>query len=763
MPRIAKALTIAAIRKAKVSDKTVKLSDGGGMYLLLKPDGSRYWRLDYRYDGKRKTLALGVYPQVALKTAREQRAAARALLSEGVDPAAMLPGSKRRIRAMVSRAGVERRSDADQISRRQLLLQTIGSVNALLMTAPDEHELMQSICQALIHERLFRMAWIGMVADNSVLVHPVAQAGLAESYLEKIDIRCDESAQGQGPTGTAIRTGKTVLNADTEDNNDFEPWREQSRVQGFRSSAATPIRRQQHCIGALNVYSDAAQAFGADDVLLLEKLAADLGIAIEHRAAERALRESEAQFRLLLDASPEAIFGVDTEGVCTFVNPACVQMLGYRSEQDLVGKGLHAMIHHTYPDGRPYPKHECNLRLSTLSGRPTHVDTEVHWRADGSSFPVEYWSHPMYREGELVGAVVNFIDITERKKSEQALRESEERYRLISSVATDLLYSCQRAIDGAFVVDWATVTAGQIFGYSVEEILDRGCWSGFVYPDDLPIFDANITDLQPGQASECDLRIIAKDGSMRYLRAYSRVVNDAAESVLPVKAHRLYGAIQDITERMQAKERIEYLAHHDALTGLPNRILLRDRFGQALHSAERGKARVAMLFLDLDNFKIVNDTMGHAAGDRLLQALVSRINRCVRETDTVSRQGGDEFILLLNDISDIESVERIANAILNELSEPVDIDGRILNTSCSIGVSLYPEDGRDFDALMQKADAAMYNAKEAGRSTYRFFNEEMNRSAHEHLLLQNRLHQALINGEFSCTARQWGCTALAGA
>ncbi len=173
--------------------------------------------------------------------------------------------------------------------------------------------------------------------------------------------------------------------------------------------------------------------------------------------------------------------------------------------------------------------------------------------------------------------------------------------------------------------------------------------------------------------------------------------------------------------------------------------------------ADRDKAHVAMLFLDLDNFKIVNDTLGHAVGDNLLQAVVSRISRCMRETDTVSRQGGDEFILLLNDIPDIESVERVANAILGELAEPIEVEGRILNTSCSIGVSLYPEDGHDFDALMQKADAAMYNAKEAGRSTYRFFSEEMNLSAHEHLLLQNRLYQALNLGVNSvwCISRNW--------
>ncbi len=134
--------------------------------------------------------------------------------------------------------------------------------------------------------------------------------------------------------------------------------------------------------------------------------------------AEAALRDSQERLRLILDSAAEAIYGADTKGICTFVNKACLRMLGYEREEDLVGKGLHALIHHTYPDGRPYPKEQCHVRHSTLEGKSTHVEDEVHWRADGSSFPVEYWSHPMYRDGELVGAVVTFVDISERKAAE---------------------------------------------------------------------------------------------------------------------------------------------------------------------------------------------------------------------------------------------------------------------------------------------------------------------------------------------------------
>ena len=855
MARIAIPLTESRIRQAEPAAKPIKLADGGGMYLLLRPDGSRYWRLDYRFDGKRKTLALGVYPEVGLDEARQRRSAAKSLLAARQDPAAVKKAGKRgnpvtrgdehvyalkllgegvwnwdvrsgvvrhdaqwarlmglgeRRSEHVMQAAVGRLHDEDReavmaaiqncldgkaafesehrvrhpdgdtiwvrnrgevverdadgralrmmgslreitkqkraervMQRRNRLLQSIAAVNEMLMAELSDAELMSRICQELVRDDLFRMAWIGLVDENGVTVRPVAEAGFAQDYLARAHIRCDDTPQGHGPTGTAIRTGTTVVNNDTETNRRFAPWRERARAQGYRASAATPLRVQGRVIGALNVYSQEAHIFGLEKVMLLEKLATDLGVAMGNRASLTALRESEERFRLLLDSSPEAIFGVDSQGICTFVNPACLAMLGY-TQEEILGKGIHALIHHTYPDGRPYPKEQCHIRCSTLEGKPTHVDSEVHWRKDGTRFPVEYWSRPMYRNGQLVGAVVNFIDISERKRMEQALREREERYRLISSVATDLLYSCVQTEDGVLAVDWATASVDRVFGYTLDEILQQGWWRRYVHPDDLPEFDRNIAHLAPGQRSECELRILAKDGSTHYIRAYTLAVEAEDGNT---RHRRLYGACQDITERRQAEARIEFLAHHDVLTGLPNRVLLRDRFEQALARAQRSRKHVAMLYLDLDNFKMVNDTLGHAAGDQLLLEAVKRLVHCTRDSDTISRQGGDEFILLLNEIPDMETVERVAADILRQLAEPVEINGHAMNASCSIGVAMYPQDGSDFDSLLQKADTAMYNAKDAGRNTYRFFDDRMNRQAHEHLMLQNRLHQALYRAE----------------
>lgn len=204
----------------------------------------------------------------------------------------------------------------------------------------------------------------------------------------------------------------------------------------------------------------------------------------------------------------------------------------------------------------------------------------------------------------------------------------------------------------------------------------------------------------------------------------------------------------DISQHKEAERRIEYLAHHDPLTTLPNRLLLRDRFAQAVAYAEREGNMVAVLYLDLDHFKNVNDTLGHPAGDKLLCQAAARIRECLRDTDTVSRLGGDEFVVLLNDIQTTDNVAEIAQKLLNVLSLPFDIEHSILNLSCSIGICMYPEDGIDFDGLLQKADTSLYQAKQNGRNAYHFFTDEMNRQVMRRMTLESEMRESLSRGEF---------------
>ena len=207
------------------------------------------------------------------------------------------------------------------------------------------------------------------------------------------------------------------------------------------------------------------------------------------------------------------------------------------------------------------------------------------------------------------------------------------------------------------------------------------------------------------------------------------------------------GVFSDITDSKQDQQRLEFLAHHDALTGLPNRVLLRDRVEVAAINAKRNHRNAALVFLDLDNFKAVNDSLGHPIGDKLLVSLVERISQCLRESDTLSRLGGDEFVAVLSEIREAEDAAIVARKILAAVETPIVVEGHSLNMTFSIGIAIFPEDGDDFDSLLRNADTAMYHAKKAGKRTYRFFEDDMNAGAMEKLQLQSSLFHAAERGE----------------
>ncbi|MDO8413812.1 MAG: EAL domain-containing protein, partial [Gallionellaceae bacterium] len=214
------------------------------------------------------------------------------------------------------------------------------------------------------------------------------------------------------------------------------------------------------------------------------------------------------------------------------------------------------------------------------------------------------------------------------------------------------------------------------------------------------------------------------------------------------KASHYIAVFSDISERKSVEERLAYMAQHDFLTDLPNRVLLMDRLAQAIVYAEREHHKVAIMFLDLDSFKGINDTLGHQIGDKLLQSVASRIRSAARASDTVSRQGGDEFVIMLPDIEDADAVSLIAAKLLEAISQPYLIDGNEIDITTSIGISVFPEDGRDSDVLIKYADAAMYHAKANGRNNYQFFTDEMNRRALDRMAIDKKLRHALERNEF---------------
>ena len=299
------------------------------------------------------------------------------------------------------------------------------------------------------------------------------------------------------------------------------------------------------------------------------------------------------------------------------------------------------------------------------------------------------------------------MDITERIQAELALKQSEERYRALFDSSIELVYSLD--FEGRFLdANRATL---ELLGYSREEISSLNATSLFD-PEDLPGVMEMLKEAgTPGLYKDMmQFKLRRKDGSPVYVELQSSLIRRDG------KPYAIQGIARDITERKMFEQRLSEMATHDFLTGLPNRVLLNDRFTMALAQAHRNKNRLAIIAIDLDRFKSVNDTLGHQAGDELLIAVATRLKESVRSSDTVARMGGDEFLLLLPELHIIGDATKIIDKIAVSFKEPFIIEGSRLNMSASMGLAIYPDDGEDMEALMRKSDATMYKIKRHGPS-----------------------------------------------
>lgn len=284
--------------------------------------------------------------------------------------------------------------------------------------------------------------------------------------------------------------------------------------------------------------------------------------------------------------------------------------------------------------------------------------------------------------------------------------------------------------------------AERLFGWREREVLGRPLPS---LPAGRERESVELRERVLGGETLLDVEVqrLRSDGSTCELSTTMAPLHDASGTITGYLA-----IAADITARKEAERQVEFLAYRDVLTGLPNRLLLQDRLKQAMAHADRTHRHIALLFLDLDNFKTINDSLGHGVGDAMLREVAQRLRLCVRETDTISRQGGDEFLFVLSDLGGTDDITPVLQKVRERLQAPFLIEGHELTTSASIGVALYPDDAQDFETLLQKADTAMYRAKDAGRNQYRYFDEQMNVEAVEHLQIRNGLRRALAQQEF---------------
>lgn len=356
-------------------------------------------------------------------------------------------------------------------------------------------------------------------------------------------------------------------------------------------------------------------------------------------------------------------------------------------------------------------------------------------RRDGSRIWVMLTGKPLRQDAVHEGSIWVYNDVTEKHEREAQLMLAE---RVFSHSNEAMLITDP---DGVIISINPAFT--RITGFARDEVVGhtpRLLKSG---RHDASFYDLMWNSLHEFGSWEGEVWDKRKNGEIYPKWLSITVVRDSNGAIV-----NYIGSFADITERKAAQEKIQYLAHHDALTGLPNRLLLRDRFNHLLEHMRRYGGSVAFMFLDLDHFKRINDSLGHQVGDQLLISVVRRLQSCMRESDTLSRLGGDEFILILGGLDVPEHASRVAQKINFALSRPFQIDEHQLNTSVSIGIAIAPQDGDDFDTLMQKADTAMYAAKEQGRGTWSFFLPSMDEQARRRLRLANSLRDALAAGEF---------------
>lgn len=589
-------------------------------------------------------------------------------------------------------------------------LADLAHIFALAGVGRPLHEALDELCRLI--ERWMPSAWCTiLLLDAGRWLRHGGNVSLPRAYAQLIDGL--EIGPATGSCGAAAFHKRRIIVDDIATHPNWTTHRDIALQFGLAACWSTPLLRDDGSVlGTFALYYHEKRAPTDAELVLIDQVTSATRLLLELHRTETELRQSRQMLQALLDNTPVCIFWKDQESRYLGANRRFLDNVHLDRLEDLLGK-----TDFDFP-GEPVnaTRYQTDDQEVIASGQP-RLDFEEPGR---SSDGVELWFQtskvPLTdADGRITGVLGVYTDITRQKQTEAALRDSELKLRLLfEEMREGVVLTHQGRVTFAnpymaYLLDLAD--AYQLIG---RDLLD------FMIVESQMAVQRDPARLHSRHTDTSDLVELAFqrfDGTLRWFEVSSRTVE------LSGQPHEL-GIFRDITGRKRTEDQIRHLAYHDALTGLPNRMLLLDRLGQALATATRADHKIVLLFLDLNFFKRINDSLGHTVGDICLRSLAQRLLGVIRQEDTLARLGGDEFLILLPNAHSSQDAIRVAEHILQMLVRPIPVMGHEIQLSISIGISIFPDHGHDSETLIHAADMAMYQAKKTRRSCYRFHRPE---------------------------------------
>ncbi len=514
---------------------------------------------------------------------------------------------------------------------------------------------------------------------------------------------------GQGVAGLAFERVQPVIIEDYPRWEGAVPWALANKVQG---AVGIPLLARGRPVGAMAVLTHTRRRFSAEDLRLLSLLAAQVAPSLEAARLDIDLAASEQRFKSLYGTIACGVVVLNMSGVILQANPAAEHILGLRLAE-MRGKRPEELWHAYREDGTRLRSTERPGATVLGSGQPLRSFTMKISRPGHDRWLLIDSIPVVNPDGQTVQVVSSFLDLTERKQVEEALRQSEERFRAVFNRAA--MGIARIDVDGRIIE--ANPAFHRMLGHGIEELTGKPL-AAFLHPDHRPQGNLReLVELAEGRRDEVqqELRYLHSKGGIVWGNSIASLVRGRSND-----PPFMIAMVEDITARKAQEAALEHQALHDVLTDLPNRTLLYDRLQQAILASKREQRPMALLMMDLDGFKEVNDTFGHQGGDAVLRQVALRLKAQLRESETIARLGGDEFAIILPDVPDEGPAGVTAGRLLQALLEPVFVDGEKLELRASIGIALFPKHGEDADTLLRRADSAMYAAKR-GRGGSAFY------------------------------------------